>query len=98
MNLDDKKPEAAAKEDRGILGRVFGRGGRESAEKDTHSPTRKAYALDLADIQGFILRGYRMPMVRHFLLTVTELAKCAGVVGLTPEQFRARFGYLAGLK
>ena len=27
-------------------------------------------ALDLADIQGLILRGYRMPMVRHFLLTV----------------------------
>ena len=27
-------------------------------------------ALDLADIQGFVLRGYRMPMVRHFLLTV----------------------------
>jgi hypothetical protein len=27
-------------------------------------------ALDLADIQGFILRGYRMPMVRHFLLTI----------------------------
>jgi deferrochelatase/peroxidase EfeB len=27
-------------------------------------------ALDLADIQGFILRGYRMPMVRHFLLSV----------------------------
>ena len=27
-------------------------------------------ALNLADIQGFILRGYRMPMVRHFLLTV----------------------------
>ena len=27
-------------------------------------------ALELADIQGFILRAYRMPMVRHFLLTV----------------------------
>ena len=27
-------------------------------------------ALDLADIQGLILRAYRMPMVRHFLLTV----------------------------
>ena len=27
-------------------------------------------ALDLADIQGFVLRGYAMPMVRHFLLTV----------------------------
>jgi hypothetical protein len=24
--------------------------------------------LDLEDIQGFILRGYRMPMVRHYLL------------------------------
>jgi hypothetical protein len=32
-------------------------------------------ALDLADIQGFILRGYRMPMVRHFLLTVGIPAK-----------------------
>ena len=27
-------------------------------------------ALDLADIQGFVLRAYRMPLVRHFLLTV----------------------------
>jgi len=25
-------------------------------------------ALNLSDIQGFILRGYRMPMVRHFLV------------------------------
>ena len=29
-------------------------------------------ALDLADIQGFVLRGYRMPMLRHFLLTVGD--------------------------
>jgi 6-phosphofructokinase 1 len=27
-----------------------------------------------------------------------QLAKLAAVVKLTPEQFRARFGYLAGLK
>lgn len=27
-----------------------------------------------------------------------KLAKCAGASGLTPEQFKARFGYLAGLK
>ena len=40
-------------------------------------------ALDLADIQGFILRGYRMPMVRHFLLTVG-----------TPEQARRQLGRL----
>ena len=32
-------------------------------------------ALDLADIQGFILRAYRMPMVRHFLLTVGNPAQ-----------------------
>ncbi len=32
-------------------------------------------ALDLADIQGFVLRGYRMPMVRHFLLTVGDPAQ-----------------------
>jgi len=37
--------------------------------------------LDLADIQGFILRGYSMPIVRHFLLTVgvpTEARKLLG--------------------
>ena len=40
-------------------------------------------ALDLADIQGFILRGYQMPMVRHFLLTVG-----------TPAQARTQLGRL----
>ena len=39
--------------------------------------------LDLADIQGFILRGYRMPMLRHFLLTVG-----------TPAQARTQLGRL----
>ena len=29
-------------------------------------------ALDLADIQGFVLRAYRMPMLRHFLLAVGD--------------------------
>jgi deferrochelatase/peroxidase EfeB len=41
--------------------------------------------LNLDDIQGFILRGYRMPMVRHFLLTV-------GV----PSAARALLGRLVG--
>ena len=40
-------------------------------------------ALDLADIQGFIVRGYRMPMVRHFLLAVA-----------TPAQARRQLGRL----
>jgi deferrochelatase/peroxidase EfeB len=35
-----------------------------------HSASASKSTLDLADIQGFVLRGYRMPLVRHFLLTV----------------------------
>ena len=38
-------------------------------------------ALDLADIQGFILRAYRMPMVRHFLLTVGAPARARRQLG-----------------
>jgi deferrochelatase/peroxidase EfeB len=37
--------------------------------------------LDLADIQGFIVRGYRMPMVRHFLLTVGNAAGARKLLG-----------------
>ena len=37
--------------------------------------------LDLNDIQGFILRGYRMPMVRHFLLTVGVPAEARKLLG-----------------
>ena len=44
-----------------LLHRLFGR--------HEHAASRSA-ALNLDDIQGFILRGYRMPMVRHFLLKV----------------------------
>ena len=38
-------------------------------------------ALDLADIQGFVLRGYAMPMVRHFLLTVGAPAQARRQLG-----------------
>ena len=61
--------QAKASESRGLLSRLFGRDA---------APDSRRYAdaaLDLADIQGFILRGYRMPMVRHFLLTVGVPAK-----------------------
>ena len=61
----------------GLLGHLFGRGGHEAqvAEKPesaAHAHSSIKTTLDLADIQGFILRGYRMPMVRHFLLAVGE--------------------------
>jgi hypothetical protein len=49
-------------------------------EPDTSANTAKN-ALDLKDIQGFILRGYRMPMVRHFLLTVGVPAKAREQLG-----------------
>jgi hypothetical protein len=46
---------------------VFEKGGHETGP-DTHSG-KGLTASDLSDIQGFVLRGYRMPIVRHFLLT-----------------------------
>ncbi len=44
-------------------------------------PRTPASALDLADIQGLILRGYRMPMVRHFLLEVRDPAAARKLLG-----------------
>ena len=49
------------------LRRLLGRG---RSGSDGDRGAREEAALDLADIQGFVLRGYAMPMVRHFLLTV----------------------------
>jgi deferrochelatase/peroxidase EfeB len=69
----DNRRAPEAKADRGFLGRLFGRGSTPRADAKS--------ALDLADIQGFILRGYRMPMVRHFLLTVGVPAKARELLG-----------------
>ena len=38
-------------------------------------------ALDLADIQGFVLRAYAMPMLRHFLLAVEDPAQARRQLG-----------------
>ena len=38
-------------------------------------------ALDLADIQGFVLRAYMMPLARHFLLTVGAPAQARRQLG-----------------
>ncbi|MBB5328531.1 Dyp-type peroxidase [Tunturiibacter gelidoferens] len=40
-----------------------------------------ASALNLPDVQGLILRGYRMPMVRHFLLEVGDPAAARKLFG-----------------
>jgi deferrochelatase/peroxidase EfeB len=68
---DNKTKSPEAKAAGGVLKHLFGRNGQEDKPADAprHAPRS---TLPLGDIQGFILRGYRMPMVRHFLLTVTD--------------------------
>ena len=51
-------------------------------DTDGDSPPTEDLSLDLADIQGFVLRGYRMPMVRQFLLTVGTPAQARRQLGL----------------
>ncbi len=70
-------------EHRGLLRRMLGRTRHENRETDGDAEARGKLALNLADIQGFILRGYRMPMARHFLLRVG-----------TPAQARRQLGRL----
>jgi deferrochelatase/peroxidase EfeB len=83
VSQDSKVDAAQANESGGLLRHLFGRGGHETPGTDPRSASGTRTTLDLGDIQGFILRGYRMPMVRHFLLTV-------GV----PEEARKLFGRL----
>src|SRR3954454_2248241 len=63
-----------AKGGQGFLRRLFGR-----TEKEV--PGSAGSPFDLGDIQGFVLRGYRMPMVRHFLLTVDDPAGARRLLG-----------------
>ena len=81
MSQDNKTQAPEAKEGGGLLRRVFGRGGQQASGPDAHSGPTKKPSLNLEDIQGFILRGYRMPMVRHFLLTVGVPAAARKILG-----------------
>ena len=56
----------------GLLHRLF---------QGSRHATPQTATLKLDDIQGFILRGYRMPMVRHFLLTVGVPAEARKLLG-----------------
>ncbi|MGH7951308.1 MAG: diphosphate--fructose-6-phosphate 1-phosphotransferase, partial [Limisphaerales bacterium] len=42
--------------------------------------------------------AYMTRLERDDFEDAKQLAKLAGAVSMSPEQFRARFGYLAGLK
>jgi deferrochelatase/peroxidase EfeB len=71
-------PEPEKKET--FFHRLFGGNANETSRSDIHSRSTTT-TLDLGDIQGFILRGYRMPIVRHFLLTVGVPAEARKVLG-----------------
>ena len=83
MAKENTAQAARPKERPKLLRRLLRRRRHEPLETDGDSGAKEKSALDLADIQGFILRGYRMPMVRHFLLTVG-----------TPAQARRQLGRL----
>ena len=62
------------------LRRLFGH---RQDQRRRHGDSRASAesALDLADIQGFVLRGYMMPMLRHFLLRVEAPAQARRQLG-----------------
>jgi deferrochelatase/peroxidase EfeB len=81
VSQDNQAHAPQAHENGGLLHRLFGRGGHETPGPATHAGPGTRSTLDLSDIQGFILRGYRMPMVRHFLLTVGVPAEARKLLG-----------------
>src|SRR5436309_4014099 len=70
-----------AKGSQGFLRRLFGGVENDVPGRDSSSRSASPSPLELGDIQGFILRGYRMPMVRHFLLTVGVPAEARRLLG-----------------
>jgi deferrochelatase/peroxidase EfeB len=79
VSEDNKTQAPEQKESGGLLRRVFGHSEPKSSGSD--SVVTKKSSLNLADIQGFILRGYRMPIVRHFLLTVDDPGAARKILG-----------------
>ena len=74
MEIKDKRSWSAES----FFRKLVTHGEKDGPDTATH-PGRSS--LDLGDIQGFILRGYRMPMVRHFVLTVGVAAKARELLG-----------------
>lgn len=81
MGLGTKTQPPPAKESKGFFRRLFERGAHEASEHEMQSGSGTTSTLDLGDIQGFILRGYRMPMVRHYLLKVGVPAHARKLLG-----------------
>ena len=77
MSQDRTEHAGLARAGGSLLRGLFGHRGHEASQGDHAAPG----SLNLDDIQGFILRGYRMPMVRHFLLTVGAPAAARTLLG-----------------
>ena len=65
----------------GLRHRLLGGKRHERLGPESVSDATDEHALDLADIQGLILRAYRMPMLRHFLLAVGSSAHARRQLG-----------------
>jgi deferrochelatase/peroxidase EfeB len=78
---DSKEDTPRSKEGGGFLRQLFKGNGHDRPERNADSGRQAGATLDLPDIQGFILRGYRMPMVRHFLLEVVVPARARKLLG-----------------
>ena len=52
-----------------------------TADSDQKRNPCKLSAGDLSDIQGLIVRGYNIPQVRHFVLTIVDPAAAATFLG-----------------
>lgn len=78
MSQDSKTIAPGAKAKASLFGKLFGHDGHQAEAAAPAPPESK---LNLEDIQGFILRGYRMPMVRHFLLEVGDPAAARKLLG-----------------
>jgi deferrochelatase/peroxidase EfeB len=81
VSQDNQAQAPASKESGGFFRGLFGRVKHEVPRNDSRSGSGSEHPLDLGDIQGFILRGYKMPMVRHFLLTVGVPAEARKLLG-----------------
>jgi deferrochelatase/peroxidase EfeB len=76
VTTDSKSQTESTKESGGLFRRAFGHSESKSSGQNLVKST-----LDLADIQGFVVRGYRMPMVRHFLLSVADAGAARKTLG-----------------
>jgi deferrochelatase/peroxidase EfeB len=65
----------------GIFRRLFQHAEHVLSHAGARPDSPRGSTLDLEDIQGFILRGYKMPYVRHFLLTLGVPAEARKVLG-----------------